>query len=289
MAFVADSIDNLSGLCSYGGSKLGKSFMKSMGMGFKIKAAYVVLVSLWIVTLGKFSDSDFSVVMTGGSIAQLLGFLIVAVQIHSTKSVEGLSSQSMAMFALFYFVRLCSTALRDGYIPVDSSGDWIMQTIDFGALLCVCHILFCIHKTYLSTYQAEHDTMPVLPMIVPCFVLGYFVHGDFNKDQLFDFIWATSLNLETLTLVPQLWMMAKIGGRVDTATAHYVACLFGATVCRFTFWWWAHVEQNSVTARYHIIICHILQLVGCADFMFYYVQAWINGTSVDLPASGLVI
>jgi len=168
------------------------------------------------------------------------------------------------------------------------------QLMDLAALFCVLHLLYAIHKTHIISYQDTDDTLPIMPLIIPSMVLAYFVHGDFNKDEFYDIVWTASLNLETLAMIPQLWMMAKQGGKVDTSMAHFVGCVALACVCRFVFWWYAYPEiaeeDGSEIAAMHVLIAHILQLVFSGDFMFYYAKAWINGTSVILPdAEGLEI
>merc|ERR1719316_363192 len=189
----------------------------------------------------------------------------------------------LLMFVAFYVFRLTSTTMKDGYIPVDQTGDFMLQTFEAVSLLCAMYLLYCTYKLYPYSYQEEHDTLPVMPMIAPCVVLAYFIHGDFNKNRFFDIVWAASLNLETLALVPQLWMMAKVGGKVDRATSHFIACTILSCVCRFTFWVWAYDEQTWEVAAWHILIAHCVQMLFCADFLYYYVQAWFNGTSVYLP------
>jgi ER lumen protein retaining receptor len=278
---IANGIDFLSDIFTGKSSKMGGD---EGGLKASIKSLYALGLFMWLFTFGVFSEeNDFSAVMTAGTLLQCLGFLMLIMRVHAKKSVEGLSSQTFMMFALFLCCRLTSTTMKDGYIPLDTTGDFMMQTYEFGCLLAVCHLLYCIHKMYPYSYQEEEDTLPILPLVVPCVIMGYFVHGDFNKNEFFDFIWATSLNLETLSLVPQLWMMAKTGGQVNIATSHFIACTIGALVCRFTFWVWAYDEQTQDISGYHILTCHVLQLVLCADYLFYCVQSWLNGTLVELP------
>ena len=40
------------------------------------------------------------------------------------------------------------------------------------------------------------------------------MHADLNRSELFDTIWAVSTNIDTLAMLPQLWMMSKVGGQV---------------------------------------------------------------------------
>ena len=131
--------------------------------------------------------------------------------------------RSMEMYAAFFVFRLSSTLFKNGYIPVDRSGDFMYQFFDALSLALVLNLLYAVHKKYMHSYQEEFDTLPLKPMIFPCVVVACFVHGTFNKNKFFDVTWAISTNLETFTLVPQLWMLAKMGGKVDNMTGHFVA------------------------------------------------------------------
>lgn len=280
MAAIADGLDFVLQSCT---DRIG--YVASPSDIHKIIfCCYAVFAFLWFIVLGHFSDSDFSTIMTGGAAVQFLGFVILCAKVRITKSVEGLSSRSLELFVLFYCTRLTSTTVKNGYIPVDRSGDFMYQAMDVGSLVCCLHLLFRMHKSYVATYQEEHDEMPLLPMVPPCYLLAYAVHGDFNRNVFFDTVWAASLNLETLAMLPQLAMLAKIGGKVDASTCHFVACTVLSAVCRFEFWYYAHTELESPIARTHVMVSHGLQLLLCADFMFYYAKAWVEGTAVVLPA-----
>merc|ERR1719453_1366744 len=163
-------------------------------------------------------------------------------------------------------MRLTCTCVANGYIPVDKSGDNMY------------HLMYCVHKTYVHSYQEEHDSLPIIPMLPPCVVLACFVHGWFNKSFFFDSLWAASLNVETLILLPQLWMMANIEGKVRGMTTHFVGFFIASRVCYFTFWRYAH--DPNISGKY-IIVAYALQLVLCGDLAHYYLEAWMGGSSGD--------
>jgi hypothetical protein len=287
MSCVADGIDFMLSLAR------GQSAKQSAGMssadGKAVSLSYAVLFFGWLLVWGRFSDRDFSCIVTASSYVTLTGFIILAVKIHGTKSVAGLSSRTLALWALFYSTKLVATALKSGYNPVDSTGDYVYQLVDFAALLLVCHLLYCVHKTHVASYQEELDTFPLHAIVLPCFVLGYVVRANFNQSTFFDTMFAASVNLETVVMLPQLWMLGKVGGRVDTMTAHFVASTVAANVMTFVWWWYCAPElekRGPCMLAKVILVSQGFRLFLAADFLFYYFQALFNGTSVILPTQG---
>ena len=111
------------------------------------------------------------------------------------------------------------------YIPIDRSGHWFYQLMDFCTLLLACHLLHSVHKTNRHSYQDEHDTLPIWPFVVASVVLAIFVHGNLNRNFFFDTIWFVSLYLETCCMLPQLWMMSKLGCQAPLVLMVLVSCI----------------------------------------------------------------
>jgi len=247
---------------------------------------YIVFAFGWLCVWTKCSDKDFSAILTASSVVQLLGFMLLTVKVRATKSVAGISSKTLEMYALFFLTRLASTTVKSGYIPVDRSGRSVYQLLDLGSFFVVMQLLYCSHKTYKWTYQAEQDTMSCFPLIPPCIVLGYFVHADLNRSELFDTIWAVSTNIDTLAMLPQLWMMSKVGGQVNGCTAHFTAALVVSRTLALIFWCTAYrdlADDGAHVAAQMIVVANGIQVLLAADFMYYYASAKWNGKSVRLP------
>ena len=60
-----------------------------------------------------------------------------------------------------------------------------------------------------DTYNAEDDTFPYLYLIVPAALLGVTINQDYGS--LFEMIWAFSIYLEAVAILPQLFMLQKQG------------------------------------------------------------------------------
>lgn len=289
MAVIADAIELFLLLVSKDYSK--KAIVEKSVLDAGIWMCYVVMMFIWLLVWTKYSDRTYSCILTAGSCVQLLGFVSLTVKVRGSKSVAGVSSKTLEMYVLFFLTRLSSTLVKNGYIPVDRSGRSIYQIMDLLSLVVVIQLLYCVHKTHNYTYQAEHDTMPILPLVPPCVLLGYFVHANLNRSEFFDTTWATSTNLDTIAMLPQLWMMTKIGGQVEGCTAHFVFAIVVSRCFALMFWWSAYKDlegEGSATAAKQILLAHGMQLLLAADFLWYYCKAKFIGTRMHLPEPAAV-
>lgn len=239
--------------------------------------------------------TGFSFIYFIGSCFQTLGFLLMCMKVNATRTVEGLSSHSLMLFATSLSCRLLSTCIYDGYLPVDKSGDYSVQAMDIASLACVIYLLYAVHKTYVHTYQEETDGINVMGIVAASAVSALFIHAELNRDPLFDMIYAFSLNVEIFQMLPQLHMLAKNGGLVEHSTAHYVVNTFISCCCRFAFWMWAIPGCKELIGGgfpfklgfggYYILITYSIEILIHLDFIYYYVRAKIQGKkNVYLPS-----
>lgn len=223
----------------------------------------------------QFSDQDFSAILTLSAAVQCFGLLLLVYKVRVTKTVMGLSRQSLQMYVLFFVFRLSSSLFKNGYIPVDRSGDWVYQTMDIMSLMMCLQLLYCIMVTHKSSYQEQLDTVEMWRAIPACVLLAIFVHGDLNDSPVFDIIWTVSLNLDTVALIPQLWMVYKAADQADALTPHYVAAIVVSRLFAFWFWFYGFSEIAPTrggfnTAGWLIIGSHTFQMLVASDFMLQY-------------------
>merc|ERR1719321_1875878 len=188
----------------------------------KMICAYIGCAFLMGSVFHQVADQEFSSVLTMSVLAQSLAFSLISLQISNAKSVAGISGKTMILQALALCFRLSSTLFLDGYLPLDKTGDMMYQIVDVCTLLMVLHILQCIYKSHKPTYDEEFDTMDVKNMVIACVALAVMIHPDLNDWACFDIAWTVSLYLDTVAMLPQLFMTAKMG-RVPTFTSHYIA------------------------------------------------------------------
>merc|ERR1719161_972686 len=253
-----------------------------------IVASYLAVAGCLLVLWREYSDRDFSFLITLAGAAQTLGFFLLVHKMKAHKSAAGVSSKTLQMYVMMFVFRLNSTMVKNGYLPVDATGDWAYQACDITSLLLVFQALFYIHKRFKDTYQEKHDSLPIWNAVLPLMLLAGVLHGNLNHSWYFDTVWTLSMYLDTIAMMPQLWMLVVKGGHVEALTSHYVASIFFSRFLTFSFWFTGFPELAPEDGGFNkmgwlLCGCHGLQLLLSADFMYHYFMWGACSRSTTAP------
>jgi len=256
--------------------------------GFMLASAVVVLLF--------FTDFDFSVVQMLSSFCMLFAFLLLTIKVTSQNSAAGVSSRSLEMWLLTLFTRMSSTLIKRGYLPEDRTGDYLYQFFDVCVFLVVLNLVYMIHRQYKNTYQEADDLHGIYWVVPPCLLLGIIFHPHLNRSFVFDTIWTTAQVMETFCMVPQLFMITKQAGKVETYTAQFVVLMFISRIFAWLFWYTGYHEladgyvENVSAGKfnwggYMVMLASTAQVLISADFMYYYVKALMSGRAMSMPVT----
>jgi len=250
-----------------------------------------LLVTCALVLYTKFLEADFSAMLTLGSGAQCLGFLLLTLKVRAQQSAEGISSRMLQLYSLVLAARLVGTTFATGYIPLDAkdtNSDNFYQISDAISLLLVLQLLYCVHITHNKTYQAEKDTFEHTSLLLPCVALAVCIHANLNESAILDTAWYLSLNIDAIAMLPQIIMTTKIGGYVDSMLARFVVCLVASRACFLAFWFYGYAELTPApnVAGKEIVAVYVIQLLLAADFLVYYLKGLVTGR-MEIPAEDL--
>jgi uncharacterized protein with PQ loop repeat len=256
-------------------------------IGASMKRVYLLFTFVSYMTAEYFSDLDWSVILTCGSLFQTLGWFALLHKITNQRSVAGLSLHTIELLMIVYAVRLSATTFRSGYLPVDYSGDGLYQAADFLTLAIACGIRKCMKDYHRKTYDEEADTLDLRKRLPLCVLVALFVHGDLNDSFLFDTLYYVAINVETLAMMPQLWMFVRRKGEVDGITSHFVVLQTLGRICSLIFWWYGSAEIGEFTtynvAGIYIVGALVVQVLQSLDFVYYYAKARLTGKQMVLP------
>jgi len=280
-------------------SKSGKKSiaLQSLNKNVIIWAGFFT-VSLFVYFL--LSGGDFSFLMTYGAMSRMFGFGILNVKTFKSQRATGVSIKTLQLYCIVFFCRLTSIIRHEGYLPYDKSGDWLYHFIEIMALIFSASALYGCMVPFKSTYQADCDKfgeMGVPPgygaiyLAVPVFMVAMILHPNLNADFLSDVAWTYAMYLESLAMIPQLYMFQKQAtGVVELLTAHFVAALGFGRLLEFVFWVYSYQElatsSGSKGPGYLALFSQFLQLVLMVDFFWYYITAVKNATPLVLPTHG---
>lgn len=243
------------------------------------------------------SSTDFSFIMTYGALSRTFGFGILLVKTFKTKKATGVSAKSLQLYSITFVCRLFSILRHEGYLPYDKTGDWLYHVIEGMSLAFTVLGIYATMIMYKDSYQKEFDKfgemhipagLGIVYLVVPCFVLACLIHPGLNQDFLSDVSWTFAMYLETVALVPQLYMFQKqTTGVVELLTAHFVAALGFGRILEFIFWIYSYHElahkSGSNMAGYMALLAQFSQILLMLDFFWYYYQAVKNATPMVLP------
>lgn len=244
------------------------------------------------------SGGDFSFLMTYGAMSRMFGFGVLNVKIWTGKRATGVSSKTLQLYTLVFILRLSSILRHEGYLPYDKSGDWLYHFIEFLALASTAGALYGCQVPFSSTYQKDLDifgekSVPpgygAVYLVAPTFILAVLFHPNLNSDFLSDFAWTFAMYLESVALIPQLYMFQKPKtGVVELLTAHFVFALGFGRLLEFSFWIFSYHElatsSGSRLPGYISIFSQFMQLLLMIDFFYYYYLALKNQTPLVLPS-----
>jgi len=251
---------------------------------------YFIFAVVVVCAAQMLSDRVFSALITLGAAFQCLGFILLRLKVRKQHGVQGISGKTLQLYAVALLCRLYSTLQYNGYLPVDRTGDWLYQVVDLVALCVIWSLIVAVRTTHNWSYHHEHDTCPIHWLVIACFLLSFLVHPHLNNRKIPDVAWTCSLYIETVAMVPQLWMLTKLGGEVESLASHYIACVFVSRIMMMGFWVNTYHELKPKTSDFNlpgfgVMGSQLLQCVIFGDYMYYYIRSIRNNTKLVLPQS----
>jgi hypothetical protein len=171
---------------------------------------------------------------------------------------------------------------------MDRSGDYVYQLIEGVSLIIVLSTIWKVQKLQQEIESA--DTCSVSVLIVACVAFAALLRPSLNKASMPDAAWTFALYVETVAMIPQLYLLAKLGGEVESLQGHYIACTFASRLTLMRFWYTSYGElqtpgQDINWPGIGVMGSQLLQVVLLADFMYLYVTSVRENKRLVVPTS----
>jgi hypothetical protein len=266
-----------------GSSSHGPSARKPRNNEKEFFYVYLGFFSAMTVAYQSYHNLGLSTFITLTVALQFLAFSLLTLKVLQTRSVCGISGKALCCHGTVYASRLSSTVWLKGYIPTDSTGEWLYQAMDAMCLGMVLCLLYHVFRRYSHSYQSDKDSFEVGYLLSGCFALAVLLHPHLNNRPMFDTMWTFALYTDVFAMLPQLWMVAKLQGakeQVEALTLHYLAALSASRCVSMYFWFYAYREfapkdGSANITGWTIMGAQLIQVCLLLDFAFYYVKACV--------------
>jgi ER lumen protein retaining receptor len=207
-----------------------------------------------------------------GDLLHLLSIFILLGKMLTQRSCAGLSLKTQMLYALVFSTRYLDLLPSFHTHPIHHAA------IKLFFLFTSFHIVFLMRYRFKTSYDKKNDTFRIRYLIVPCILIAIPFHPSrFNPRWL---LWAFSVWLESVAILPQLFLLQRTGG-AETLTSHYLFALGGYRFCYTAQWIYDVFTGGEV---YWVLwVAGILQSVLYADFFYHYFTKVVHGKQLKLP------
>jgi len=266
-------------------------------------------IALWggffsssLLVYAMLSSGDFSFVLTYASFMRMFAFGVLNFKMWSSMNARGVSLKTLECYAIVFCLRLLAILRHQGYLPFDKTGDWFYHTVEFISLAAIAAAIFGIIAPLKHSYDVKYDlfgnlhipdSLGIVYVLLPCIVLAVIFHPSLNHEWLSDTCWAASMYLESLAMLPQLYMFQRQafteGGTVEALMGHTVFALGFSRVFELIFWCASYNELTdhlgSRASGWLVLVAQVAHIVIMGDFFFYYGKSLSQGVPMELPQS----
>jgi ER lumen protein retaining receptor len=211
-----------------------------------------------------------------GDLAHILSFVALLHKIIKGKTSAGISLKTQQCFAIVF----CSRYI-DLLWNFASLYNMFLKVCFIGASVTIVYTMMT-GAPQKATYNAENDTFPLQYLILPCAVMGLIINQ--NHFDLFEIVWAFSIYLEAVAILPQLFLLQKLG-EVENLTSHYVA-LLGAYRGLYLLNWIYRYMTEVGYVQLIVWFAGLVQTALYCDFFYHYYESKSKGginKAVQLP------
>jgi len=205
-----------------------------------------------------------------GDLSHLLAILLLLLKIWKTRSCAGISGKSQILFLVVFVTRYLD--LVTNFVSLYNTS---MKIFFISSAAATVYLMYFKFK---ATYDGNHDTFRIEFLLGPAALLAIVLNHEFSVMEI---LWTFSIYLESVAILPQLFMVSKTG-EAETITSHYLFALGsyrGLYILNWTFRYYYESFYDIIA-----IVAGVVQTVLYCDFFYLYVTKVMAGKKIVLPA-----
>ncbi len=164
---------------------------------------------------------------------------------------------------------------------------YLMLKLIFITLKLITLYLMRVRKPYSITYDKIHDNFPHYTILYPTsFLITLIFHVSFPNHPFYQYFWTFSIVLESVAIIPQLFMIRKIVEFEVFSTSFML--FLGLYRLFYIFNWLLKLYTNKSyfknTKILHLeIFFGVIQTILFADFIMAYFKSTRRNKHIKIP------
>ncbi|KAF5383406.1 hypothetical protein D9757_006166 [Collybiopsis confluens] len=205
-----------------------------------------------------------------GDLAHLASILILIRKIHTSRSCRGISFKTQVLYVGVFVARYLDLLFR-----------WISfynTSMKIFFIASSCYILYLMRLRFRPTNDPSIDTLRLEYLVAPCIIFALIFNYNFSLTEI---LWSFSIFLESVAILPQLFMLQRTG-EAETITTHYLAALGIYRALYIPNWIYRYFSEGVIDPI--AITAGIVQTGLYLDFFYVYFTKVLQGQKFELPA-----
>ncbi|KAI9852049.1 MAG: endoplasmic reticulum retention protein [Thelocarpon superellum] len=202
-----------------------------------------------------------------GDLSHLISIFILLQKMRSTNSCAGISFKSQALYLIVYITR---------YLDLFSSSPYNM-IFKIVYIASSAYTVYLMVNDYKPTHDPNIDTFKVEYLLGGSFVMALLFPKEYS---LYEILWAFSIWLEAVAILPQLFMLQRTG-EAETITTHYLFALGAYRALYIPNWLYRYFAEGHFEPI--AVVAGILQTILYSDFFWIYYTKVLKGKRFALP------
>ncbi|KAG0664246.1 endoplasmic reticulum retention protein [Rhodotorula mucilaginosa] len=210
-----------------------------------------------------------------GDLSHLASIFILIHKITTSRSARGISFKSQLVYLVVFLTR---------HVPAAPSPPSSVPNLTDPSRLQIffisssAYLLYLIKSKYRPSQDPAIDTFRLEYIIGPCAVLGLIFNYKFSVTEI---LWSFSIFLESVAILPQLFMLSRTG-EAETITTHYLFALGAYRALYIPNWVYRYFTEDKIDLI--AVIAGIVQTALYSDFFYIYYTKVLQGQKFELPA-----
>lgn len=204
-----------------------------------------------------------------GDLSHMASILILLYSIERNRSINGLSIKTQGLYVIVFVTRYLD--LFNKYYSLYNT---FMKIFFIGSSVYTVHLM--INK-YRKTIKEDIDNFPVKYLLGGSFLMSLIFTSKYTMGEI---LWSFSLWLESVAILPQLFILQKTG-EAENITTHYIFALGIYRALYIPNWFYRYFAENRFD--FVSVFAGLVQTAVYSDFFYIYYTKVLHGKKFSLP------